>query len=190
MIQSVNWNFFDARTTVGRHVRLQEGGLHTAADRPRLHPAWPVLPVVVTESRIRQSQRAVYRALEACRNLRIELSGYWLHHGVEYITFGRTGRRPQDMTFHDCHGHLGGLAAHYHIPDGDLDSVVGEMERLGVEQSCVFSFAGVTSDECVGNDIVADAVKRYPDRFIGFTLLNPHRGREAMRKCTFDREVL
>ena len=374
MPKSVNWNFFDARATVGRHVRLQEGQPHTAddllaemdhygiaealvvdslsrehhpaagnrrvlevtADRPRLHPAWaalpsgtdeqpapeamlrqmrehrvgavmlftgqyrirlsdwciddllepmaeagvplflcpdeigptlsgqdvtdwdavvalcrrwPTLPVVVTEFRIRQSQRTVYRALDACRNLRIELSGYWLHHGVEYITkrwgserlvfgsawprlgphmtlttlacadiddadkrkiagdnlrelirwcepehpeitpqpaddayvaFARTGRRPTEMTFRDCHGHLGGLAAHYHIPDGDLESTVGEMDRLGIEQTLVFSFAGVTSDECVGNDTIADAVAQYPDRFIGFTLVNPHRGRDAM----------
>jgi hypothetical protein len=210
---------------------------------------WPTLPVIVTEFRIRQTQRLAYRALDACANLRIELSGYWLHHGVEYITrrwgsdrqlfgsnwprlgqhqtlttlacaeiddadklkiagdnlrqlirwcappapkvepapaadcyvaFGRTGRRPPELVFHDCHGHLGGYAAHYHVPDGDLDSAVRELERLGVERGCVFSFAGVTGDEQYGNDYVADAVRRYPERFVGFTLLNPHRGRDEM----------
>ncbi|MBN2582506.1 MAG: amidohydrolase family protein [Planctomycetes bacterium] len=369
-----NWNFFDARCTVGRHVRLQEGGPHTADDllaemdhygiaealvvdslsrehhpsdgnasvsqhttgRPRLHPAWaalppgageqpepremldrmrrrhvgalflftgqyrmsladwcvdellepmaetsvpvvicpdeigpgcpltdqtnwtevvamcrrwPSLPVIVSEFRIRRTQRLVYRALDACPNLRIELSGYWLHHGIEYITrrwgaerlifgsnwpqfgphmtlatlacaeiddadkrliagdnmrkliawcepehpavqpkpaadeyvrFGRTGERPSEMVFHDCHGHLGGKAAHYHVPDGDLDSVVREMGRLGIERTCVFSFVGVTSDERFGNDLVVEAVRRHGDRFVGFTLLNPHRGREEM----------
>jgi len=209
----------------------------------------PTLPVVVTEFRIRSSQRLMYRALDACPNLRLELSGYWLHHGVEYITrrwgserlvfgsnwprfgshmtlatlmcaeiddadkrmiagdnlrqlmrwcepehpavdlppaedeyveFGRTGRRPEHIQFHDCHGHLGGRAAHYHVPDGDLDSAVHEMDRLGVQKTCVFSFVGVVSDECFGNDLVADAVQRYPDRFVGFTLLNPHRGRDEM----------
>jgi len=210
---------------------------------------WPELPVVVTEFRIRRTQRVAYRALDACPNLRIELSGYWLHHGIEYVTrrwggarllwgsawprlgphmtlatlacaeiddadkrriagdnlrellrwcepehpevapappadafveFGRTGRRPESMTFHDCHGHLGGKAAHYHVPDGDLDSVVRQMDRLGVRQTCVFSFVGVTADERFGNDLVADAVRRHPDRFVGFTLLNPHRGRDEM----------
>lgn len=210
---------------------------------------WPTLPVIVSEVRIRHSQRALYRALDACPNLRIELSGYWLHHGVEYVTrrwggerflfgsnwprfgphmtlatlacaeiedadkrkiagdnlrelirwcrpehptvelvpaadeyveFGRTGIRPEGMQFHDCHGHLGGRAASYHLPDCDLDSIVREMSRLGVRKTCAFSFAGVHSDECFGNDIVADAVRRYPDRFVGFTLLNPHRGRDEM----------
>jgi predicted TIM-barrel fold metal-dependent hydrolase len=84
------------------------------------------------------------------------------------------------MRFWDCHGHLGGRFSHYHVPGGDLGATVREMERLGVEKGCVFSFAGVTSDEAFGNDLVADAVRRHPERFVGFTLLNPHRGRDAM----------
>jgi len=212
---------------------------------------WPNLPVIVSEFRIRHSQRVLYRALDACENLRIELSGYWLHHGVEYITrrwgsrrlvfgsnwprlgphmtlatlacadiddgdkraiagdnlrelirwcepthpkvepsapadefvaFGRTGRRPEQMEFHDCHGHLGRRAAQYHLPDCKLDEIVHEMDRFGVRKVCVFSFAGVNSDECFGNDVVADAARRHPDRFVGFTLLNPHRGPDGMRE--------
>jgi len=253
---------------------------------------WPTLPVVVSEWRIRRTQRLAYRALDACPNLRIELSGYWLYRGIEYITgrwgagrllfgsnwptfnpgmtlcpltladisnedkrriaggnlrelvawcsppagsntlplvlepsggkqgrrpgeevdefgwvslgpaslaphpsaggsapaadefvrFGRTGERPSGMRFCDCHGHLGGRFSHYHVPGGDLEATVREMERLGVEKACVFSFAGVTSDEAFGNDIVAEAVRRHPERFVGFTLLNPHRGRDAMRR--------
>ena len=30
--------------------------------------------------------RTIYRAFDACPNLRIELSGYWLYRGIEYIT--------------------------------------------------------------------------------------------------------
>jgi hypothetical protein len=84
------------------------------------------------------------------------------------------------MRFWDCHGHLGGRFCHYHVPNGSTAETVAEMDRLGIERACVFSFAGVGSDEAFGNDVVADAVARYPERFVGFTLLNPHRGREAM----------
>jgi len=56
------------------------------------------------------------------------------------------------------------------------------MDRLGVERVCAFSFAGVFSDEQHGNNLVAEAVHRYPNRFVGFTLLNPHRGAEDMRR--------
>lgn len=211
---------------------------------------WPELAVIVTEHRMRRSQRTVYRALDACANLRIELSGYWLHHGIEYITrrwgsdrlifgsnwpqfghgltmtpltcaeideadkckiagdnlrellrwcdpehprvelpppadelveWGRTGRMPESITLHDNHGHLGGGSCHYHVPDGDVDALVREMDRFNIAQCCVFSLSAVFSDERYGNDRTMEAVARYPDRFIGFTLLNPHRGPEQMR---------
>jgi len=97
----------------------------------------------------------------------------------DLVRFGRTGTPPPDLRIWDCHGHLGRFS-HYHIPGSDIDNTVREMDRLGVERCCVFSFAGVTSDERFGNDVVADAVCGYPDRFVGFTLLNPHRGRDEM----------
>jgi predicted TIM-barrel fold metal-dependent hydrolase len=100
----------------------------------------------------------------------------------EFVEYGRTGRRPASMVFDDCHGHLGGHAADYHLPDCDLDGIVGEMERIGTRRICAFSFTGVTSDETLGNDIIAEAVEKHPDRFVGFTLVNPHRGRDLMLK--------
>jgi predicted TIM-barrel fold metal-dependent hydrolase len=100
----------------------------------------------------------------------------------EFVEFGRTGRRSPEMVFHDCHGHLGGRAADYHLPDCDLDGIVHEMDRLGDRRICAFSFAGVHSDESFGNDLVAEAVRRYPDRFVGYTLVNPHRGPGGMLK--------
>jgi predicted TIM-barrel fold metal-dependent hydrolase len=211
---------------------------------------WPTLPVIVSEYRIRRSQRLIYRALDACENLHIELSGYWLHRGIEYIAahwgakrlifgsnwphlgqhitiatlttadvsdadkrliagdnlrklirwcgatetspaplpppadeyarFARTGVRPAGMEFWDNHGHLGGRARDYHLPDCTLEGIVRDMDRLGVRKVCVFGFTGVFSDEQPGNDAVAEAVRRYPDRFVGLTLLNPHRGRDEM----------
>jgi len=217
---------------------------------------WPDLPVIVTEERIRHVNRMVYRALDACDKLHLELSGYWLHRGVEYITarwgaerlvfgscwpytgqactlatlttadiheadkrriagdnlralmtwcqperprvetpppddeyaaFAQSGERPEDMTFLDCHGHLGGRTRSYHVPDGTLDGIVADMDRLGVETVCAFSFTAARSDERPGNDVVIEAVRRFPDRFVGFAALNPHRGGEMMlaelRRC-------
>jgi len=218
---------------------------------------WPELPVVVSEFRIRRTNRLAYRALDACGNLHIELSGYWLHRGIEFITehwgaqrllfgsnwpalgqapalvalttaeisaddkrriagdnlrdlirwcepehpavelpppvdeyvaFAQTGERPPDMTFADNHGHLGPHACHYHLPKCDLAGIVADMDRFGVEFVCAFSFSGVFGDERFGNDVVAEAVGRFPDRFVGFTMLNPHRGEADMwrelERCT------
>lgn len=215
---------------------------------------WPNLPVIVSESRVRRSQRLAYRALEAADNLHLELSGWWLHRGIEflsrtfgahrlvygsnwplygmgqtlamlacaeiddadrrliagdnlrrlvawadpapepapaitfpppadpYVAWGRSGQPPADEpAVVDCHGHLGPTAAHYHIPDGTLPAVVAEMGRHGVERTCVFSFTGVFGDEQPGNDLVAAAVAAYPERFVGFTLVNPNHGAAAMQ---------
>ncbi|MBS3762964.1 MAG: amidohydrolase family protein [Planctomycetes bacterium] len=208
---------------------------------------WPSLPVILTEYRIRGKNRLLYRAFDACESLHIELSGYWLYRGIEYLVqhwgperlifgsnwpylnqsctaatvsmaeldeddrrlvagdnlrrlinwcepeyadveipepedefcrFAQSGDRPDNMTFLDCHGHLGGLSPEYHIPDGEVARTVGEMERMGVQKACVFSFSVVHSDERYENDVVADAVSEYPERFVGFVGINPHRGRE------------
>jgi predicted TIM-barrel fold metal-dependent hydrolase len=210
---------------------------------------WPAMPVIVGEPRFRQGNRMMRRALEACGNLRIELSGCWLHRSVEsitegwgaerlifgsnwpamsqaptltplttadisdddkrriagdnlrqliawcepehpsyeppkpadeYVAFARSGNRPAEMTFLDNHGHLGGRSRYYYLPNCDLDGIVADMNRLGVRKTCVFGFSGIASDERPGNDYVAQAVRRYPDRFVGFTMLNPHRGEAEM----------
>ncbi|MCK5805007.1 MAG: amidohydrolase family protein [Lentisphaeria bacterium] len=211
---------------------------------------WPTLPVIVSESRIRRGNRLIYRAFDACPNLRVELSAYWLHRGIEFITehwgaerlvfgsnwprhgysdtvatlttadisdedkcliagdnlrqliswsgakhpevdlppaadayvaFGQTGKRPEDLPlFADCHGHMGGEASHYHLPNCTLDGIVRDQRRYGVEKSVIFGFTGVFSDEQPGNDLVAEAVAAHPDLYVGFTLLNPHRGPELM----------
>jgi len=47
--------------------------------------ALPRLPVIVSESRFRSANRMIYQALHACPNLHIELSGFWVHHGIEFI---------------------------------------------------------------------------------------------------------
>lgn len=46
----------------------------------------PNLPVILSEARFRSSNRMLYQLLEKHTNLHIELSGYWAHHGIEFIT--------------------------------------------------------------------------------------------------------
>ncbi len=212
---------------------------------------WPKLPVIVSEYRIRRGQRALYKAFDACPNLRLEVSCYWLHHGIEYVTrrwgserllfgsnwpthgigltlptvacaeiddadkrkiagdnlrqlvrwcdpahpevrptpptdplvqWGRTGQKPEGIKLYDNHGHVGGTSGHYHVPDGDAEALIREMDRFGIEQVCVFSLSGVFTDEVYGNDRALEYIRKYPDRFVGFTMLNPHRGPDFMRR--------
>jgi len=51
----------------------------------RLCKGFPELPVIVTESRIYKSQRALCAALDACENLHVDVSALWLHHFIEFL---------------------------------------------------------------------------------------------------------
>jgi len=212
---------------------------------------FPDLPIIVTENRVYKSQRAVYSALAACPNLRVDVRSLWLHGRIEFIcrefgaerlvwSSGLPGRVPavplmqlsysqispeelaaiaggnlrqllswnpnfrsvaDDVTFPqpidslhqaareradlahlevcDCHGHLGSSTPH-HVIESSLDDMVGEMDRFGVRVCCVFGLEGVFADERYGNGLVAEAIRRYPDRFIGFTMVNPNHGERVM----------
>jgi hypothetical protein len=48
--------------------------------------AHPELPVILSEARLRSSNRLLYQLLERHANLRIETSGFWAYHGIEFIT--------------------------------------------------------------------------------------------------------
>lgn len=232
---------------------LRNPGVVDATDWPRvvrLCRDFPGLPVVVVEERIYGGQRALYEALGACENLRVDLSAIWLHRKVEFISreFGArrllwssrlpercpaaplvqlsysdldeaelaliagdnlrgllswnpnvrfagevsfpvpvddlhaTARARQSLRsagFHDCHGHLGRCSNRHVIHDTPAD-VVAEMDKFGVEKACVFSFAGAMADEVWGNDVAAEFMRHAPERFVGFTLVNPHRGERPM----------
>ncbi|NLJ36844.1 MAG: amidohydrolase family protein [candidate division WS1 bacterium] len=83
--------------------------------------------------------------------------------------------------FYDCHGHLGWSSPNHVLIEEPAD-IVAEMDKFGVRACCVFSLEGVFADEKWGNDEVAQIVSQYPDRFMGFTLVNPNRGEQMMRE--------
>jgi predicted TIM-barrel fold metal-dependent hydrolase len=219
----------------------------------RICRQFPRLPVVVTESRVYKSQRAVYAALAACANLHIDLSALWLHKRIEFICqefgadrlvwgsqlpsrvpgvpimqlnysdisprelaliaggnmrrllswnktisfVGKELRLPEPVDalhraarerlpldkekFYDCHGHIGWCSPHHVVLDR-APEMVREMDKFGVRVCCVFSLEGVFGDETYGNDEVAKVVRQYPDRFIGFTLLNLNHGERLVRE--------
>ena len=92
----------------------------------------------------------------------------------------RERRSFRDERFSDCHGHIGRGSPSHVVEDTPTD-LVREMDKFGVELCCVFSLAGIWSDEVYGNNEVLAAVSQHPDRFVGFTLVNPHRGELLLR---------
>lgn len=85
----------------------------------------------------------------------------------------------RDEEFYDCHGHIG-WGSNRHVVQDTPESIAAEMDKFGIRSCCVFSFAGAQPDEVYGNDQTAALLKAYPERFVGFTLVNPQRGEEGM----------
>jgi predicted TIM-barrel fold metal-dependent hydrolase len=50
-----------------------------------------------------------------------------------------------------------------------------------VRQCCLFPLLGF-GDTAANNDIAVAAVRRFPERFVGFTLINPNHGADAARR--------
>jgi len=93
----------------------------------------------------------------------------------------QAARHGEDMSgqdFYDCHGHFG-MANQRHVVIDSPAELLREMDRTGVKTVCVFHWmAG--GDVRRANDVTFEAVKNFPDRYVGFAMLNPNHGdREA-----------
>jgi predicted TIM-barrel fold metal-dependent hydrolase len=73
----------------------------------------------------------------------------------------------------DAHAHLGSYF-NFYVPRPDAASMVGVMDRLGVEQAWICSIPACGADVPRGNDLTADAVRKHPGRFVGYASVNPH----------------
>lgn len=81
------------------------------------------------------------------------------------------GRALAGETVIDAHTHFGVLED-YFVPQADVASLVQYMDRYGIQRACTFAYAGVNSDFVYGNDLVVEAVRAYPDRFIGYATMH------------------
>lgn len=73
----------------------------------------------------------------------------------------------------DVHAHLGPFAQ-FHIPHNDAAGMIAEMDRLGIRQMWIAAHAAIAADAVRGNDAVAEAVRAYPGRFLGYVVVDPN----------------
>lgn len=91
-----------------------------------------------------------------------------------YTTLAKQGR-PVEGFVVDAHMHLGEQASFWIPHWQDLDLVVEDMDRQGVDVGCPASIPGCLGGMQSGaNDMVFEALRRYPDRFFGWATFNPH----------------
>lgn len=73
----------------------------------------------------------------------------------------------------DAHAHLGPFR-NFHIPENEADGVIAAMDSMSIEFSVVSAHAAISSDFVVGNDLVIDACRQYPNRILGYCVINPN----------------
>lgn len=99
----------------------------------------------------------------------------------ELHALARSGGSMREQRLACAHGHLG-RHSRVHVPDGEPEELVAELERLGIERAVIFPNAGMDSDEVYGNDLVVAAVQQFPERFVGFALANLNRSPDEIRR--------
>jgi len=84
---------------------------------------------------------------------------------------GRSLRRQANVI--DCHAHMGPCLG-FDCPGSSVEEMVKTMDRVGIEKACVSHNLAIGPDFKLGNRLVHEAVKKYPNRFIGYAVINPN----------------
>ncbi len=82
-------------------------------------------------------------------------------------------RIPLDIEITDAHVHMGPYHKFF-IPDHTAQGMLRVMDHLHIAQSCVSSHLAISGDWKTGNQLTAQAVADYPDRFIGHVVVSPN----------------
>jgi hypothetical protein len=78
-----------------------------------------------------------------------------------------------DVLIIDAHAHFGDCSQ-VHAPFGSAEGMLASMERIGIRTTCISAHMAIGSDYHWGNDQVAEAMRRYPERFAGYVFINPN----------------
>ena len=85
----------------------------------------------------------------------------------------------------DAHGHLG-LWEPVYCPVGTIDETVAVMDRFNIEKFAISDFLAIGPDYYAGNMRAGEAVKKYPDRIVGYAVYNPNyesKMEDEMKRC-------
>lgn len=84
----------------------------------------------------------------------------------------------------DNHVHLGPHAV-FHTTNASAEGLVRTMDRIGIDQACVFSTLSVMNDMRRGNDMNLAAARTFPDRLLAYAVPDPNQDnvREELQRC-------
>ncbi len=84
----------------------------------------------------------------------------------------RAGEPLRDITILDGHAHIGEYA-NFYMNEPGAGSMVAVMDRIGMQAAIVSANASISSNNDYGNQMVLQAVRAYPGRFLGYVVANP-----------------
>jgi predicted TIM-barrel fold metal-dependent hydrolase len=90
----------------------------------------------------------------------------------------------QDLHIVDMHCHLGPTSSYYN-PAAEIEQMIEDADRLGVGRLCIAPHVALSCDHMLGNLQTYDAIRKFPDRILGYLCLNPYKLNEI--DCEFDR---
>ena len=74
------------------------------------------------------------------------------------------------------------------MPEGGIDGMIELTRRIGIDTTAIMSWAGpLSGDTDRGNDIVANALARYPDELLGVPTIRPELQTDAEMQTVIDR---
>lgn len=85
----------------------------------------------------------------------------------------RKGEPLDNIIIIDGHCHIG-LCHNFHIPCSNAEGLICSMDAIGINIACISAMSSIGPDYRYGNEIVIDAVSKYPGRFIGYAVVNPN----------------
>jgi len=86
---------------------------------------------------------------------------------------GLRGAALRERFVMDVHGHLGTYGM-FNIPVATPEGVVAIMDRIGIDVLCVSHVLSLVGDYRQGNDYIAEAMRAFPGRFLGYAVANPN----------------
>lgn len=99
-----------------------------------------------------------------------------------YAQAGLEGRTLSDHFVMDSHAHLGQVRV-FLLLDSGFEGMIREMDRIGIDRSAVSSVGGTIGGWTRGNDLVLEAVRTHPDRFLGYITVNGFHDSQVLAEC-------
>ncbi len=103
---------------------------------------------------------------------------------TDYIEAILAGRPVREFQVVDAHDHLGPWSNFKVSQKGSIDSLIRRCDQVGINRITLTAHASIGPDMRLGNELVLDAVTRFPQRASGYVTIKPCGGEAIFEELT------